>query len=47
MTNNPPSVPLLGMARLFSQFVISTLFTIVLNSRDRKYQQASELFYRK
>ncbi|WP_375677593.1 hypothetical protein [Bartonella sp. AS69XJJH] len=45
--NNPPSVPSLGMARLFPQSIISILFTVILNSGDRKYQQAYELFYRK
>ncbi|WP_375645187.1 hypothetical protein [Bartonella sp. MR100HLJHH] len=47
MTDNPPSLPSLGMAGLFPQSVISTLFTVVLNSGDRKYQQVYELFYRK
>ncbi|WP_375624353.1 hypothetical protein [Bartonella sp. TT119HLJHH] len=42
-----PSLPSLGMAGLFPQPIISILFTVVLNSGDRKYQQAYELFYRK
>ncbi len=42
-----PSLPSLGMAGLFSQPIISILFTVVLSSDDRKYQQASELFYSK
>ncbi|MET3590530.1 hypothetical protein ABID23_001646 [Bartonella silvatica] len=39
-----PSLPLLGMAGLFPQSIISILLTVVLSSGDRKYQQASELF---
>ncbi len=42
-----PSLPSLGMAGLFPQPIISILFTVVLSSGDRKYQQAYELFYRK
>ncbi len=45
MINNLPSLPSLGMARLFPQSVISILFTVVLSSGDRKYKQAYELFY--
>ncbi|WP_375660065.1 MULTISPECIES: hypothetical protein [unclassified Bartonella] len=45
MINNPPSLPSLGMAGLFPQPTISILFTVVLSSGDRKYQQAYELCF--
>ncbi len=41
---NPPSLLLLGMAGLFPQSAISILFTVILNSGNKKYQQAYELF---
>ncbi len=42
-----PYLLLFEMRGLFPQPTISILFTVVLNSGDRKYQQVYELFYRK